>query len=160
LECRWWCWSWNDLYVTHIACSLHDTKSVWKEVDLESPIGLTFWSPKSIHLLIYLKQWAFANPSYKKKEKTLLFQFTISAMCFEIPALTCKGLLLDALLTNVMAPFLTWLAKLCLRGSCMPPLADYKISQNAWKKSRISKPRKNIYEKMVQMTRSQVPCQT
>ncbi len=30
------------LYVIHIAWSLHDTKNVWKEVDLESPINLSF----------------------------------------------------------------------------------------------------------------------
>jgi hypothetical protein len=48
----------------------------------------------------------FANPIYRKKEKTLLFQLTISTMHFEIPALSCKGLLLDALAADVMAPFL------------------------------------------------------
>jgi len=61
----------------------------------------------------------------------LLFQLTISALCFEIPALSCKGLLLDALAANVMAPFFAWLAKFCPRGSCMPPLAVCKISQSA-----------------------------
>ncbi len=57
------------VYVTHIAYSLHDTKSVWKEVDLEFPISLTFWSPKSIHLFIYLKQRLLQNPIYRKKRK-------------------------------------------------------------------------------------------
>jgi hypothetical protein len=33
------------VYVKHIACSLHDTRNVWKEVDLESPFSLTFCSP-------------------------------------------------------------------------------------------------------------------
>jgi hypothetical protein len=78
--------------------------------------------------LIYLKQRAFENPIYRKKEKTLFFQLTILAMCFEIPALNCKVLLLDALVANIMAPFLAQLAKLCTRGSYVPLLAIYMIS--------------------------------
>jgi len=38
---------------------------------------------------------------------------------------------LDALTADVMAPFFAWLAKLYPRGSCMPPLAVYRISQSA-----------------------------
>jgi len=49
-------------------------------------------------------------------------------MSFEIPALNCKGLLLNALVANVMAPFLARLTKLCTRGSCVPLLAIYMIS--------------------------------
>jgi hypothetical protein len=67
----------------------------------------------------------------KKKKKTLNLKLTKKAMCFEIPAFNCKGLLLDALAADVMAPFLAWLAKLCPKGSCMPPLVICKISQNA-----------------------------
>jgi hypothetical protein len=52
-------------------------------------------------------------------------------MHFEIPALSCKGLLLDALAVDVMDPFLARLAKLYPRDSCMPPLAVCKISQSA-----------------------------
>jgi hypothetical protein len=81
--------------------------------------------------LIYHKQKAFANPIYRKKEKILFFQLTISTLCFEIPILNCKGLLLNALVANVMAPFLARLAKLWLGGSCVPLLAVYMISQNA-----------------------------
>jgi hypothetical protein len=81
--------------------------------------------------LIYLKQRDFCKSHLQKKEKTLLFQLTILALHFEIPALNCKGLLLDALVANVMAPFLARLAKLCLRGSYMPLLTVYMISQNA-----------------------------
>jgi hypothetical protein len=81
--------------------------------------------------LIYYKQRAFANPINRKIEKKLLFQFTILALCFEIPALNCKGLLLDALVVDVMAPFLTWFAKLCHGGSCVPLLAICMISQSA-----------------------------
>jgi hypothetical protein len=81
--------------------------------------------------LIYLKQRAFANPIYRKKEKTLLFQLTILALCFEIPTLNCKGLLLDALLADVMAPFLAQLTKLYPGGSCVPLFVICMISQNA-----------------------------
>jgi hypothetical protein len=81
--------------------------------------------------LIYFKQRAFANPINKKIEKTLLFQLTISTLCFEILALNCKGLLLDAFMVDAMVPFLARLAKLCPRGSCVPLLAIYMISQNA-----------------------------
>jgi len=49
-------------------------------------------------------------------------------MCFEIPTLYCKGLLLNAFVADVMAPFLTQLAKLCLGGSCVPLLAICMIS--------------------------------
>jgi hypothetical protein len=77
--------------------------------------------------LIYIKQRAFANPIYKKKEKTLLFQFTILTLCFEIPTLNCKGLLLGALVVDAMVTFLAWLAKNCPRGSCVPLLAIYMI---------------------------------
>jgi len=101
--------------------------------------------------LIYLKQRAFANPIYRKKEKTLLFQLTISALCFEIPTLNCKGLLLDALVTDVMVPFLAWLAKLCLRGSCVPLLIVYIYHRVHEKKSRDSKLRKKFHEKMAQI---------
>ncbi len=73
--------------------------------------------------MIYLKQRAFANPIYRKKEKTLLFQLTISSLCFEIPPLNCKGLLLDALVADIMAPFLAQLAKFYLGGLCVPILA-------------------------------------
>ncbi len=52
-------------------------------------------------------------------------------MCFEILALNCKGFLLDAFVANVMAPFLTCPAKLCLGGSCVPLLAICMISQSA-----------------------------
>jgi hypothetical protein len=56
--------------------------------------------------LVYLKQRAFENPIYRKKEKTLFFQLIILALWFEILALNCKGLLLDAIVANTMAPFL------------------------------------------------------
>jgi hypothetical protein len=78
--------------------------------------------------LIYLKQRAFANPINRKIEKTLLFQLTILALCFEILALNCKGLLLDALVVDVMAFSLARLAKLYPRGSCVPLLAISMIS--------------------------------
>jgi hypothetical protein len=67
--------------------------------------------------LNYLKQRAFVNPIYRKKEKTLFFQLTISTLRIEILALNCKGLLVDALVVDVMAPFFTQLAKLYPRGS-------------------------------------------
>jgi hypothetical protein len=81
--------------------------------------------------LIYLKQRAFANSIYRKKEKTLLFQLTILTLCFEIPALDCKGPLLDALVADTMAPFLAQLAKLYPGGSCVPLLVICMISQSA-----------------------------
>jgi hypothetical protein len=81
--------------------------------------------------LIYYKQKAFANPINRKIEKKLLFQLTLLALCFEIPTLNYKGLLLDALVADVMAPFLAWLAKLCPGVSCVPPLAICMISQSA-----------------------------
>jgi hypothetical protein len=70
-------------------------------------------------------------PLTRKIKKTLLFQLTILALCFEIPTFNCKGLLLNALLVDAMAPFLAWLAKACLGGSCVPLLAKYMTSQNA-----------------------------
>jgi hypothetical protein len=85
--------------------------------------------------LIYLKQRAFGNPIYRKKEKTLLFQLTISTLCFEIPTLNYEGLLLYALVADVMVPFLAQLVKLYPRGSCVPLFAIYMISQSAMKQS-------------------------
>jgi len=78
--------------------------------------------------LIYFKQRAFANPINRKIKKTLLFQLTILALCFGIPALNYKGLLLDALVVDIMAPFLTRLTKLYPGGSCVPLFAICMIS--------------------------------
>jgi hypothetical protein len=67
----------------------------------------------------------------KKKKKKKKLKNNKKPNWFLIPAFNCKGLLLDALAADVMAPFLAWLAKLCPKGSCMPPLVICKISQNA-----------------------------
>jgi hypothetical protein len=67
-------------------------------------------------------------PFVEKQEQTLFFQLTILALWFEILALNYKGLLLNALVANTMVLFLTRLAKLYPRGSCVPLLAIYMIS--------------------------------
>ncbi len=117
------------LCVTQNGYSLHDTRECFKRSP-ESLSSLTFYcnleSRDLINLSWTLKGFCKSIVFQWKTKKKILFQLTEWALCFGIPALNCKALLLDVLVVAMLASLLaswqelfpcTWFVEVCPRST-------------------------------------------